>query len=239
MERPRPSRPRAPDWRPLADSASRFLGTAQALTDDDLLEASALPGWTRAHVLTHVAQAADSRTGLLRAARACRVGQQYPAEQARADAIEAGARRAAAVIQADVRHAVQECLGAIREHPRQLWDAPAMWLRPGCRPVRGVVPSLRLELEYHHVDLAAGYQPTDWRDDFVATELSRVSAMMDSRADAPSMTLVGPATLRVGTTPPIDVTGPSAAMLAWLSGRSRGSGLNPGGAALPVVPPLA
>ena len=68
---------------PLADSAARFLGTAHALTDDDLHEASALPGWTRAHVLTHVVQAADSRTGLLRAAHAGRAGQQYPSEQAR------------------------------------------------------------------------------------------------------------------------------------------------------------
>jgi maleylpyruvate isomerase len=228
----------APEWGPLADSAARFLVTAQALTADDLGEVSALPGWTRAHVLTHVAQGADSRTGLLRAARTGRVGEQYPSEQARADAIEAGARRAAAVIRADVHRAVQECLSAIREHPRQLWDAPAMWLRRGCRPVRGVVPSLRLELEYHHVDLAAGYQPADWPDDFVAMELSRVSAMMDSRADAPSMTLVGPAMLRVGTTPPMEVTGPPAAMLAWLSGRNGSGGLNPGGAALPVIPPL-
>ena len=75
----------------LAASAARFLATAQALTDDDLYHASALPGWMRAHVLTHLAQAADSRTGLLRAARAGRVGRQYPSEQARADAIDAGA----------------------------------------------------------------------------------------------------------------------------------------------------
>ena len=66
----------------LAGSAARFLATAQALTDGDLHQASALPGWTRAHVLTHLAQAADSRTGLLRAARAGRVGRQYPSEQA-------------------------------------------------------------------------------------------------------------------------------------------------------------
>ena len=31
---------------PLAESAARFLGTAQALTDE-LHDASALPGWTR------------------------------------------------------------------------------------------------------------------------------------------------------------------------------------------------
>ena len=109
----------------LAGSAAGFLGTAQALTNDDLCQASALPGWTRAHVLTHLAQAADSRTGLLRAALAGRVGRQYPCEQARADAIDAGARRPAAVIRADLRRAVQDCLTAIREHPRHLWDAPA------------------------------------------------------------------------------------------------------------------
>jgi maleylpyruvate isomerase len=229
----------APEWKPLAESAGRFLRTAQALTDDDVREASALPGWTRAHVLTHVARATDSRTGLLRAARAGRVGEQYPSEHARADAIEAGASRAAAVIRADAHRAVQECLSAIREHPRELWDAPAMWLRRGSRPVRDVVPSLRSELEYHHADLAAGYEPADWPDDFVATELSRVSAIMNMRADAPSMTLVGPAALRIGATPPVEVTGPPAAMLAWLSGRGGGSGLNPGGAALPVIPPLA
>ena len=115
----------------LAGSAARFLGTAQALTDDDLYQASALPGWTRAHVLTHLAQAADSRTGLLRAARAGRVGRQYPSGQARADAIDAGARRPPAAIRASLHRAVQDCLTAIREHPRHLWDAPAIWLGAG------------------------------------------------------------------------------------------------------------
>ena len=145
-----------PEWDLLAGSAARFWGTAQALTDDDFYQASALPGCTRAHVLTHLAQAADSRTGLLRAARAGRVGLPYPSEQARADAIDAGARRPPAAIRAGLYRAVQDCLTAIREHPRHLWDAPAIWLGAGRRPVRGAVTSLRRELEYHHVDLARG-----------------------------------------------------------------------------------
>jgi maleylpyruvate isomerase len=226
-----------PEWGPLAGTAIRFLGTVQALADEELRGASALPGWTRAHVLTHVAQAADSRTTMLRAAREGRVGRQYPSEEARAEAIDAGALRPPAVIRADACRAVQECLTAVREHPAALWDAPAIWLRAGRRTVRGVVSSLRSELEYHHVDLAAGYHPADWPDDFVAAELSRVTGQLDRRADAPSMTITGPATLRVGTSPPVDVTGAPAAMLAWLAGRSDGSEL--AGAPLPPIPPLA
>jgi maleylpyruvate isomerase len=228
-----------PELAALAGSADRFLGTVRALADDDVLRACALPGWTRAHLLTHVARAADSRTGMLRAARAGLIGEQYPSEQARAGAIEAGARRPAAVIRADVERAVEECLTAMRRHPAGLWDAPAIWLRGGRRPVRGVVASLRSELEYHHVDLAAGYTPDDWPAQFVATELRRVTALMDHRADAPPVTLIAAAAVRVGTVPPVDVTGPSAAILAWLSGRGDGSGLDTGAAGLPSFPPLA
>lgn len=142
------------------------------------------------------------------------------------------------MIRTDPRRAVQECLNAIGEHPRQLWDAPGIWLAAGRRPVRGVVGGLRRELEYHHVDLAAGYQPDDWPADFAATELCRVTALLDRRADAPH----DPDQIRHlahSHDPEIDVTGPPAAILAWLSGRGVGSELHPPGAALPAIPPQA
>jgi maleylpyruvate isomerase len=228
-----------PDWSGLTDSAARFLNTAQVLTDPDVGEPSALPGWTRAHLLTHVARAADSRTGLLRAAQAGQVGQQYPSEQARAAAIDADALRPPSVIRVDLLRAVKECLYVIRDHPSELWDAPGVWLGPpGRRPVRGVVPGLRRELEYHHVDLAVGYQPADWPDDFARTELAIVTAFMNDRADAPPMTLTDSGPLQIGTRPPMNVAGPPAAMLAWLSGRSNGSDLQVDQGSLPELPPL-
>jgi maleylpyruvate isomerase len=52
------------------------------------------------------------------------------------------------------------------------------------------------------------------------------------------MTLAEPARLHIDTSPPVDVTGPPDTILAWLSGRSDGSGLQSDGAALPVIPPL-
>jgi maleylpyruvate isomerase len=228
-----------PGLAPLTASADRFRDTVRALADDDVPRACALPGWTRGHLLTHVARSADSRTGILRAAQAGLIGEQYPSEEARAGAIEEGARRPAAVIRADALRAVEECLTAMRQHPAGRWDAPAIWLRGGRHPVRGAVASLRSELEFHHVDLAAGYAPGDWPAEFVAAELRRVTALMDRRADAPPVTLVAAAAVRVGTVPPSDVTGPPAAILAWLSGRGDSSGLDTGAAGLPSLPPLA
>ena len=123
-----------------------------------------------------------------------------------------------------------------RLHNPRMWQSVLTRVGLGAR---GAVTSLRRELEYHHVDLAAGYQPADWPDDFAATELSRVTALMNRRADAPPITLTCPTALHIDTSPPVDITGPPAALLAWLSGRSNGSGLHPGAAALPTLPPLA
>ena len=66
-----------------------------------------------------------------------------------------------------------------------------------------------------------------------------MTSLMDRRTDAPSMTLTGLTVLHIGTSPPMDVTGHPAAMLAWLSGRSDGSSLDADGSALPALPPLA
>lgn len=227
-----------PDTSSLPGSADRLLATVSKLTDEDLAADSALPGWTRAHVLTHIAQAADSRTGLLLAARAGRVGRQYASEEARAAAVEAGARRPPEIVRADLHRAVTECLAAIRHHPDDLWDAPGDYLAGGRRPVRGVVRSLRGELEYHHVDLAAGYRPADWPDDFIGVELDQVTGLMDRREHAPPMTFRPPAAVVLRTSPPVEVSGPPAELLAWLSGRGDGARLDARGGPLPELPAL-
>src|SRR5678816_1103084 len=46
-------------------ATQRFLDSAADLTDANLAEPSLLPGWTRAHVMAHVARNADSLINLL------------------------------------------------------------------------------------------------------------------------------------------------------------------------------
>ena len=74
------------------------------LTDADVRAPSLLPGWTRGHVLAHLARNADSHERMLLAAARGEVAAQYPGgRDQRAGAIEAGAGRPAAALVADVR----------------------------------------------------------------------------------------------------------------------------------------
>jgi maleylpyruvate isomerase len=225
----------------LIASAAGFQTSVAGLDDARLGEPSRLPGWTRAHVLTHVARSADSRRGLLEAARRGAVGRQYDSEQQRARAIEEGAARPPAVVRRDVVTALDRFLAAVAEHPANRWDAPGEWLGVGRRPVHRVVPSMRRELEYHRVDLDAGYQPGDWPPAFVTEQLESVTASFGERPDAGTFTVRLPdRTLTVGDGGRVTVSGDPAVVLAWLTGRGDGDGLRtepPG--SLPTVPPLS
>src|SRR6266568_3680678 len=75
----------------LAGATDRLLATAAG----QAREPSLLPGWSRGHVLVHLARNADGLRNLLIWARTGVVTPQYPSQQARDDAIEAGAGRPA------------------------------------------------------------------------------------------------------------------------------------------------
>ena len=59
----------------IDDATQRLLGTARLMTDEDVRQPSLLPGWTRGHVLAHLARNADALRNVLIGARA---GQDRP-----------------------------------------------------------------------------------------------------------------------------------------------------------------
>src|SRR5580700_8568204 len=87
----------------LAESTAGLLASAGALTGDGVRGPSLLPGWTRGHVLSHLARNAEGGTRLLGWARTGVPSFEYRSVAARAAAIEAGAGRPAAVLTGDVR----------------------------------------------------------------------------------------------------------------------------------------
>ncbi|MFD0885995.1 maleylpyruvate isomerase N-terminal domain-containing protein, partial [Streptosporangium algeriense] len=79
----------------LAASNDRLLATAAKLSDADVAGGSRLPGWSRGHVLTHLARNADSLVNLLAWARTGVETPQYPDPRRRDLDIEGGAGRPA------------------------------------------------------------------------------------------------------------------------------------------------
>ena len=80
----------------LASATNQLLATAASLSDADVRAPSRLPGWTRGHVLAHLAANADSYVSLLTWARTGVRTPQYSSYESRAAAIEAHALQPAA-----------------------------------------------------------------------------------------------------------------------------------------------
>src|SRR5437870_12625963 len=87
----------------LAAATDRVLATATALSDAQAREPSLLPGWTRGHVLTHIARNSGGMVNLLRWARTGTEAPMYASAESRGADIEAGAGRAAADLAAEER----------------------------------------------------------------------------------------------------------------------------------------
>ena len=87
----------------LAMATERLLTTATALSDAQMRDPSLLPGWTRGHVLTHVARNADGLVNLMRWARTGTKIPMYASAESRSADVEAGSGRPAASLAADVR----------------------------------------------------------------------------------------------------------------------------------------
>jgi maleylpyruvate isomerase len=148
-----------------------FLDATAALRDADVRASSLLPGWTRAHVLTHVARSgeADART-VLGAIRG-EVLDKYPGgEDERAAAIEAGSGRGAAALRADLVATQRTLTDAWRGVEDGMWGR--LTRTPmGPRTVAGTVHARRREILVHLVDLDVGVAPADLPRDYVENDL--------------------------------------------------------------------
>ncbi|BCK52413.1 maleylpyruvate isomerase [Nocardia wallacei] len=235
-------------------ATARLLGAVEKLTDEDLPGPSLCDGWTRAHVLTHLARNADSLVNLLLWARTGIETPQYASQFLRDSDIEMGARRPLAEQIDDLRAASDRWLALARAMPADRWSTRVR-TRGGRELPATAIPWLRLrEAEIHHVDLDIGYRPADWPGEFVARLLPEVvdglaraatpsgppgaKPMTSDPAEPkpPSFTVTTTDTgytATIGTAPITEVTGPAAAVAAWLIGRSDGADLT---GDLPPVP---
>jgi maleylpyruvate isomerase len=215
-----------PHLEETVQATSRYLATVRALTDDDVRMPSVLPGWSRGHVVTHVARNADGLANLLHWGLTGEERAQYPSQEARDEDIEAGAGRRAADLLADAEASADRWESLARMLRPEQWENGVARV-PGSDlfPVRRVGVLRRTEVEVHHADLGAGYTSADWPADFVAHLLKRrVRELTDAGTDlvlAPS----DGEEVRIGASGP-EVCGTSADLVWWLLGRGSGQGLS-------------
>ncbi|MFF1375270.1 maleylpyruvate isomerase family mycothiol-dependent enzyme [Streptomyces sp. NPDC058308] len=221
------------DLASVRDATDRLLTAAAKLNNDSTAAPSRLPGWTRGHVLAHLARNADALVNVL-AGRPMYVS----AEARDAD------------IERDAPRPLTEQLGDVRESTARFEAQaalPADWsrtitMRNGVTDSASRVPFRRwVEVELHHVDLGIGYELEDLPAEFVQRETVFLTARFTGAPGVPPTRITdGTHTWSTGGegTPEVTVSGPAPDVVGWLSGRRDGSALTAEGGLLPTLPPL-
>ena len=229
----------AADLDEMVAATERLCDTARGLDENAVRAPSGLPDWSRAHVLTHVARNADGFVNLVTWARTGVETPVYASRESRAADIEAGAGRSPGDLELDLNESAERLLGAFAEPLSD--DALQRELRlPSGSSLLGweIARRRTREVEIHHVDLGAGYVPASWPAAFVERTLDELSDLFRRERETPVGTLVATDTggrWQVAADGP-ELSGPAAALLAWLSGRSTGRDLTLEGASGSSVP---
>jgi maleylpyruvate isomerase len=176
------------DLRRVADANARFLRAIEGLSDRDVRAPTALPGWSRGHVLTHLARNADSHCRRADAAVRGEVIEQYEGgTEGRAAEIEAGARRSAEALIAEFGSSAAAIARVWAALPSLVWSRVTRDVGGRERALRALPSRRWQELEVHLVDLQVGVSYTQWSDDFVEVFLPKLRATVEGRLpkDAP------------------------------------------------------
>ncbi|HZX54191.1 MAG TPA: maleylpyruvate isomerase N-terminal domain-containing protein [Ilumatobacteraceae bacterium] len=164
-----------------AKAHKEVVATLQTLTDDQVTQPSLLPGWTVGHVATHIARNAEGHMRMLDGAKRDEVLPMYPGgTQQRAEDIEAGSRRSAAELLADVAGTAAELEATWADLPARAWSRHGVALG-GEISMADLLFIRWREVCVHHADLGLGYTWADWDDEYVRVELIRLTMQWASR----------------------------------------------------------
>lgn len=213
----------------VTDATRALLATVDTLDDAAVAAPSALPGWSRGHVLTHLSRNADSLVNLLLWAHTGVETPQYASAALRDSDIEAGAPRPLAEQRADLVESADRLTGMAGVLSAEQWRVEVR-TRQGTPTEATRIPWMRLqEVLIHHLDLDAGYTHTHWPADFVAELLAEAAVDLGGRAGvrpfAVDATDTGFTAIIGAGEPEQVVAGPASALLAWLLGRGADDAL--------------
>lgn len=207
----------------LAEAGQRLTRSVDNLQGDDLRAPSLLPGWSRAHVVAHLALNGEALDEVLRGVVEGEPVPMYGSQEQRDADIEELAGSQPAELRERLLASLTTFSEAVAAMPENAWSGRFDRAPGGPSLPLVAVPLMRVrELEIHHVDLDTGYSPDDWPAGFGEVVVDGMVKRLDpdpgfrvTPLDVDRSWDVG----RIGDDPLV-VTGPVAWLAWWLTGRS-------------------
>jgi maleylpyruvate isomerase len=223
----------------LGEATKGLVRTVDGLEDDELRAPSGLPGWSRAHVVAHLALNSEALAGVLHGRIAGEPTPMYRSDEARDSDIEELAAAEPTDLRERLLAGTTLLADGIERLPDEFWTE-TFERTPGGRSIRyAAIPGMRLrEVEIHHVDLAAGFSPAGWSDVFAAHLITSMVKRPASDAsfrvlatDLAETWVIGDDPGESGTV----VSGPAGDLAWWLTGRPPADSLTSSTGDLPPV----
>ncbi|GAB3149511.1 maleylpyruvate isomerase family mycothiol-dependent enzyme [Microbispora hainanensis] len=205
-----------------ATGTDLFLGAVAGWGEEDYLAPSGLPGWTRKHLVAHVAANADALGNLVRWAATGEKTPMYASPQQRNADIEAGARRPAAELAAWLTSSAERLAAGIAGLDDDQRNAEVVTAQGRTVPATEIPWMRSREVLVHAVDLASGIAFGDLPAAFLTALADDIAAKRGGAA-GPAVVLVAAGTgdrwELPGEGEPVTVDGPLAEVAAYLAGR--------------------
>ena len=144
----------------VAASTDQLASRVAELDDAEVRVPCALPGWSRGHLLTHLARNADGLRLAILSVRSGEAIPMYPSSASRDADIDAGASRPARIIIDDFALSAHALATDVRMMTSDQWRSSTQLSTvkgPSMVPAQSLLEMRLREVEIHHADLAVGY----------------------------------------------------------------------------------
>ena len=171
----------------LGRETDMFLATVSSLSDEELAAPSLCEGWTRAHVIAHVASSGRALIGLIDWATSGEERRLYASPEARSEAIADLAALPREELLAEVRDSAAAFAG---EAERLTGELAAPEVKVGGRelPATSIVALRIAEVVVHHHDLDTAWTIEEADPDSLLNAIEAVVRAMRAKG-GPGMTL--------------------------------------------------
>lgn len=216
-----------------------FLGEVNKLSDLDFGEPSALPGWTRKHLVGHVAHNATALRNLAHWARTGEESPMYSSTEQRGAHIEASGSAEAGELRALVQQTASELRSDMEALDDSQWENEVLTAQGRTVPFTEVPWMRTREVMVHSVDVGTGVTFEDLPRDFLVALVDDIAGKR-GKGGGPALTVTatdGTESWEIpGEGEPAAVTGTVPGIAAWLA-RNITGGVTPQGAGhLPTLP---